>query len=268
MVSAEDKKKQKLLELGLDPEKYPELTDFLDKNWTALQSIIKNKRSKDLIDYIIPNFFSLGWIKNSSDLKNTANIGYLLLTITEKHFGDREYDPKQVFNFEFMSTSIKSISDWKLIISILNQSESPFDLFQNGLKSLFSSGIISSSKDLENVKKITKSAGHNANSIFVSCVPILIKYRVMTSIKDLENLMRPILDICCSVKYPENVLRDLETFGEKNILRDKGDLEMIRDVLKTEKDEWKSQQKFYQILNLVNSGKIRFSVDLKKYLSK
>ena len=268
MVSVLDKKKQRLVELGLETEKYSELTEFLIKNWSATQNIIKNKQSKPLLDYIIPNLFSLGWIKSSSDLKNSVEIGSFLIDIVQKHFGDREYDPKQIFNFDFLSSTIKGASDWKIIISILNHSESPFDLFQNGLKSLFSSGFISSTKDLESVKKITKSSGHNANSVFAFCVPVLTKYRVISSLKDLESLLKVILDICNSVKYPENVLRDLEPFGEKNILRDKKDLEMIRDALKTEKDEWKAQQKFYQILTLVNTGKVRFSIDLKKYLSK
>ena len=268
MVSTEEKKEKKLIEFGFETEKYSELMHILLKNWSLTNSILKNNQGKQILDYILVDFFSRGWVKTGSDLKKSVDIGSYLLSITQKHFGDKEYNPKEVFNFEFLSPVIRNLSEWKPILDMLKQSENPFDLFQNGTKVLFQNSIITSTKDLEIIKKISKSAGHNANNIFSFAVPVLAKHRVISTAKDLETTLKTLLDICNSVKYPENVLRDLQPFGEKNLLRNKKDLELIRDFLKSEKDEWKAQQKFYQIVNDVNSGKVRFSVDFKKYIPK
>ena len=266
MSTVDEKKKAKLAEMGLDTEKYGNLAEFLLKNWPTALKAMKIKHSNGIFGYIVSDFFYRGWIKTKADLNSSVDIGAYLMAIAQKHFGDREYDKARTFNFDFLSPAVTGLSDFKLVVDVIKQSESPFDLFQNGLKSVFKDGLVKSTKDIVLLKKIVKSAGHNSNSIFTFAIPILAKYRIISSVKDLDSLLKTLLDICNLVKYPENVLRDLEALGEKSLIRDKQDLELLRDVLKVEKDEWKAQQKFYQLLNLANLGKIRFSIDLKKYL--
>jgi len=146
MVSIEEKKKAKLIEFGFETEKYSELTHILLKNWFITNNLLKNNQGKQILDYILVDFFSRGWIKTGSDLKKSVDIGSYLLSTTQKHFGDREYNPKEIFNFEFLSVVIKNLTEWKPILDMLRQSESPFDLFQSGTKTLFQNGIISSTK--------------------------------------------------------------------------------------------------------------------------
>jgi len=265
MVSDEEKKKQKLLELDFDAYYSAGLTDLLLKNWSTTSKLFRIKHSKEILNNIIIDFYENGWITKPSDLKATIDIGSYLINITRKHYGDRTYEPAVIYKFGFLKPGVKAIKDWKLIQSILELSESPYDLLQTGLKATLETGIIKSPEGLKTVKKIARSSGHNAIAIFTYAIPTLVKYGIIKSLKDLEKVIKTLLELINSVKYAESVLRDLGIFGEKNILRKKSDLELLKDILKMEKDIWKAQKKFYLLLKLVQTGKIKLSLDLKRY---
>ena len=122
-----DKKKEKLAETGFDAERYQELTGLLLSNWALASPVLKNRQAKQILD-IIAGFHSKGWIKKPSDLKKAAETGSYIISIAQKHFGDREYDAAEVFNFDFLYPVVRDAGDWKLVVGMLKQAENPFDL--------------------------------------------------------------------------------------------------------------------------------------------